>query len=77
VGRGVSRLREVGGLLGRRAVSGLGSVGASPKKKTWGQGWAKKKVLKKLFPGRKKKKNWARGKNLAGQNKEQKKKIIY
>jgi hypothetical protein len=28
-------------------------VGRSFPKKTWGQGWAKKKVIKKLLPGKK------------------------
>jgi hypothetical protein len=40
---GVSKMKEVGG---------LGLVGAS-QKKTQGQGWAKKKVIKKLFPEKK------------------------
>jgi hypothetical protein len=31
-GEGVSRIREVGGLVGRSAVGGLGKVGASQKK---------------------------------------------
>jgi len=41
-GGGVGRMREVGGLVGRRAVGRLGVSRSSPKK-TWGQGWGKKK----------------------------------
>jgi hypothetical protein len=46
---GVCRMREVGGLVGRRAV------GRSFPKKTWGQWWGKKKVIKILCPKKKKK----------------------
>jgi hypothetical protein len=45
-GEGASRMWEEGGFRFG------GSVGAS-QKKTWGQGWAKKKMIIKLLPEKK------------------------
>jgi hypothetical protein len=42
-------MREVGGLVGRRAIVRLGVSRNSPKKKL-GSGVRGKKVIKKLFP---------------------------
>jgi hypothetical protein len=46
-------MREVGGLVGRRVIGRLG-VGRSFPKKTWGQGWARKKSDKENCLQRKK-----------------------
>jgi hypothetical protein len=45
---------EGGRWVSRKKGSRWVGVGRSfPKKKTWGQGWAKTKVIKKLFPDKK------------------------
>jgi hypothetical protein len=54
-------------LVGRRVVGG------SFPKTTWGQGWAKKKVIRKKFP---KKKKLSYKKKSSWEKKEQKKKKI-
>ncbi len=46
-------MREVGGLVGRRAVGRL-RVGRSSQKKNLGSGVGEKKVIKKLSPEKKK-----------------------
>jgi hypothetical protein len=64
-GRGrVCRMREVGGLVGRRVVNRLW-VGRSFPKKNLGSGVGEKKVIKKLSPEKK---------NLAGKKRTRRKK---
>jgi hypothetical protein len=68
---GVCRMREVSGLVGRRAVGRLWVGRSFPKKKLGGQRWGEKKSDKKIVP--RKKTTKLGKKNLTGEKRTRRK----